>query len=60
MVGFTFAVHNGKQFVSVYVADLVRGKKATEAMADLEFLPKKGARTLHKLIKSAVANASAK
>jgi len=42
------------------IADLVRGKKATEAMADLEFLPKKGARTLHKLIKSAVANASAK
>ena len=33
---------------------------ATEALADLEFLPKKGARTLHKLIKSAVANASAK
>ena len=42
------------------VADLVRGKKATEAMSTLEFLPKKGARTLHKLIKSAVANASAK
>jgi ribosomal protein L22 len=42
------------------IADLVRGKKATEAVADLEFLPKKGARTLHKLIKSAVANASAK
>ena len=42
------------------IADLVRGKKATEAMAALEFLPKKGARTLYKLIKSAVANASAK
>ena len=42
------------------IADLVRGKKATEALADLEFLPKKGARTLHKLLKSAVANASAK
>ena len=42
------------------IADLVRGKKATEALADLEFLPKKGARTLRKLIKSAVANASAK
>ena len=42
------------------IADLVRGKKATEAMATLEFLPKKGARTLRKLIKSAVANASAK
>ena len=42
------------------IADLVRGKKATEALSTLEFLPKKGARTLHKLIKSAVANASAK
>ena len=42
------------------IADLVRGKKATEAMSSLEFLPKKGARTLYKLIKSAVANASAK
>ena len=42
------------------IADLVRGKKATEAMATLEFLPKKGARTLHKLVKSAVANASVK
>ena len=42
------------------IADLVRGKKATEALADLEFLPKKGARTLHKLLKSDVANASAK
>lgn len=42
------------------IADLVREKKATDALADLEFLPKKGARTLHKLLKSAVANASAK
>ena len=42
------------------VADLVRWKKATEAMTMLEFLPKKGARTLYKLLKSAIANASAK
>ena len=42
------------------IADIVRWYKATEAMNMLEFLPKKGARTLHKLIKSAVANASAK
>ena len=42
------------------VADLVRWKKATEALSMLEFLPKKGARTLYKLVKSAVANASAK
>ena len=39
------------------VADLVRWKKATEALSMLEFLPKKGARTLYKLVKSAVANA---
>lgn len=42
------------------IADLVRWKKAVEAIASLEFLPKKWARTLHKLLKSAVANASVK
>ena len=42
------------------IADLVREKKVTDALAKLEFLPKKWARTLYKLIKSAVANASAK
>ena len=42
------------------IADIVRWYKAIEALNMLEFLPKKGARTLHKLIKSAVANASAK
>jgi len=41
------------------VADLVRWKKATEAMTILEFLPKKWARTLYKLLKSALANAAA-
>ncbi|MDR0369499.1 MAG: 50S ribosomal protein L22 [Candidatus Peribacteria bacterium] len=39
------------------IADLVRGKKVTEAFQILEYLPKKGARTLHKLLKSATANA---
>ena len=42
------------------IADLVREKKVTDALAKLEFLPKKWARTLYKLIKSAVANASVK
>jgi len=42
------------------VADLVRWEKATEAMTILEFLPKKWARTLYKLLKSALANAAAK
>lgn len=39
------------------IADLVRGKKVTEAFKILEYMPKKGARTLHKLLKSATANA---
>jgi len=39
------------------IADLVRGKKVKDAFQILEYLPKKGARTLHKLLKSAVANA---
>lgn len=42
------------------VADLVRGKRATEALNMLEFLPKKWARALYKLVKSAIANASVK
>ena len=39
------------------IADLVRGKKVVQAFKALEYLPKKGARTLHKLLKSAAANA---
>ena len=39
------------------IADLVRGKKVKESFAILEYMPKKGARTLHKLLKSATANA---
>ena len=39
------------------IADLVRGKRVTAALDMLEFMPKKGARVLHKLIKSAAANA---
>jgi len=39
------------------IADLVRGKKVKEAFNLLEYMPKKGARTLLKLLKSAVANA---
>lgn len=39
------------------IADLVRGKKVVNALDMLEFMPKKGARVLHKLIKSAAANA---
>ncbi len=39
------------------VADLIRGKRVDEAFAMLPFINKKGARILHKALKSAVANA---
>ncbi|MGC8778003.1 MAG: 50S ribosomal protein L22 [Candidatus Caldatribacteriaceae bacterium] len=37
--------------------DLIRGKKAQEALALLRFIPKKSARLVYKVLKSAVANA---
>lgn len=39
------------------VADLVRGKKVNQALAELNFLPKRGADVVTKLIISAAANA---
>ncbi len=39
------------------IADLIRNKKAVEAMEILDFAPKKGAQMLSKVVKSAVANA---
>jgi len=39
------------------VAKLVQGKPVVEALAILEFLPKKAAKTLYKVVKSAQANA---
>lgn len=39
------------------IAKLARGKKVQEALDTLEFLPKKAAKTLYKVIKSAAANA---
>jgi large subunit ribosomal protein L22 len=39
------------------MAKLVRGKKVQDALDALQFLPKKSAKTLHKVIKSAVNNA---
>lgn len=42
------------------VADLIRGRKVEDAMNVLAFTPKKGARVLLKLLKSAVANAEVK
>lgn len=42
------------------VADLVAGKPVEEALAALEFLPKRASEPVAKLIKSAVANARQK
>ncbi|HXL02171.1 MAG TPA: 50S ribosomal protein L22 [Candidatus Atribacteria bacterium] len=39
------------------VVDLIRGKSAQEALATLQFIPKKSARMVYKVLKSAVANA---
>ncbi|MGE3278696.1 MAG: 50S ribosomal protein L22 [Candidatus Altimarinota bacterium] len=39
------------------VAGMIRGEKAQDALNQLRFTPKKGAKILHKLITSAVANA---
>ena len=39
------------------VVDLVRGKPVKVALAELSFMPHKGARLLEKVIKSAAANA---
>lgn len=39
------------------IADLVRNKDAVEAMGILNFAPKKGAKILHKVVGSAIANA---
>lgn len=39
------------------VANLIRGKKATQALAILKFVPKKASLPIEKLLQSAVANA---
>ncbi|HUQ30144.1 MAG TPA: 50S ribosomal protein L22 [Candidatus Paceibacterota bacterium] len=41
------------------VTELVKGKKVPQALAALEFLPKRASDPIKKLIKSAVANAKA-
>lgn len=41
------------------MAKLVRGKKVQEALDMLQFIPKKSAKTLYKVIKSALTNAVA-
>jgi len=39
------------------VIDLIRGKMAAAALAELKFMPQKGARVIEKVLKSAMANA---
>ena len=39
------------------VADLIRGKKVSEALAIVKFVPKASSEILEKLLKSAIANA---
>lgn len=39
------------------ICDIIRGKKAQEAVAILEFTPRKSARLLQDVLKSAIANA---
>jgi len=39
------------------IIDLIRGKKADEALAMLQFVPKKASRLVYKVLKSAIANA---
>ncbi len=41
------------------VADLVRGKGYVDVLAVLEAMPQKGARLIHKVVRSAAANAIA-
>jgi len=41
-----------------YVADMVRGSKAGDALNMLKFTPRNGARIISKVVASAVANAS--
>ncbi|MCX8027893.1 MAG: 50S ribosomal protein L22 [Thermodesulfovibrionales bacterium] len=42
------------------VIDLIKGKKASEALISLRFMPYRAARLIEKLLKSAVANAEQK
>jgi large subunit ribosomal protein L22 len=42
------------------VADLIKGKKAGDALISLRFMPYRGARFIEKILKSAMANAEQK
>ena len=42
------------------VMDLIRGKRASDAMVNLRYMPYRGARLIEKVLKSAMANAEQK
>ena len=54
----TLKSHNQTPRKVRLVTDLVKGKKVPAALAALQFLPKRAAEPVAKLIKSAAANAS--
>lgn len=57
MISATLQSHNQTPRKVRLVSDLVKGKKVQEALVALQFLPKRAAEPIAKLIKSAVANA---
>jgi large subunit ribosomal protein L22 len=59
MASATLKTHNQTPRKVRLVADLVKGKKIPAALAALQFLPKRAAEPIAKLIKSAVASAKA-
>src|SRR5437016_1342115 len=54
MIGHTIAVHNGKKFIPVYVTEQMIGHKLGE------FTPKRAAKHIEKVLRSAIANAERK
>jgi large subunit ribosomal protein L22 len=60
MSNATLQSHNQTPRKVRLVADLVKGKKVSDALTALEFLPRRAALPIAKLIKSAVANAKVK
>ena len=69
-VGLTFGVYNGHKFIPVivtenmighklgeFVAQIIRGKSAQSALAELTFSPRRIARDVKKVLQSAIANA---
>ena len=59
MAHATLESHNQSERKVRLVANLVKGKSVTEALARLAFLPKRAALPMKKLIESAAANAAA-